>query len=200
VSKKPPPAPQPSDGPQQISLVLAPVEEYRDFSITPEALFGSLARVADEEDWNVLAYIDHFRNNESVGNDLNAPAFRMLHGLLDMLMVLARPHWGEPDYLVNEQGGRVPDWMELYLYPNGVPVTLHYLVGWKRQNKRNKPMAVIAYIDESNGGSPGSWGLSLMLGVHELDVADESAGRRGQPRPARAVSAAKAKKKRGRAK
>jgi hypothetical protein len=200
VSKKPPPAPKPSDGPRQISLVLAPVEEYRAFSIGPEALFGCLERVAEEEDWNVLVHIEHYRDDETVGCDLNAPAFRMLHGLLDMLTVLARPHWGEPDYLVNEQGGREPDWMELYLYPNGVPVTLHYLVGWKRQNKRKRPMAVIAYIDESDGGSPGSWGLSLMLGVHELDEEDEHPRRRSQPRPGRAVSRAPKVKKKGRGK
>jgi hypothetical protein len=137
--------------------------------------FDHLSRMANgetEEVWQSLLEVDRLSGDEETGRALRGPALRMLTAAAETITTLATQAWGDPEFtLTSGPRKKPPEWMELYLYPNGVPVSLHYLAGWRRERRRGKrrqEVAALVYIDEDHGGGPAWWRLNLNLGLHDF--------------------------------
>lgn len=139
--------------------------ELREFD--PTAIFGTLRRMVegvpvDEED-EIPASIQYFGEGKlELVKALRRPALDLLHALAEMVIACAKPAWGEPRYYVRHSTDHVPDWFEPYQYSNGVPRSIHCLVGWERGEKL--PLVWIA--EEDFGSTPGLC-VSLILLVFE---------------------------------
>jgi hypothetical protein len=143
--------------------------------INPSEFFDRLAAVASgeaDEDWQALLWIDRLGGDEEIGRALRAPALRLLTAAAEMVTTLATREWGHPEFtFTRELQKPPPEWMQLYLYPNGVPVTWHYLAGWRRERRTDErvyEVVPLVFINENDGGRPGWWALSLELGLHEF--------------------------------
>ncbi len=143
--------------------------------INPSEFFNRLSQIASgeaDEEWQWLLGIDRLSGDEEIGRALHGPALRMLTAAAEMVTTLAAQAWGNPE--LSWTGGRrrsPPEWMGLYLYPNGVPVTWHYASGWRRvrgKGKRRQEVAPLVYVQEDDGGRPGWWALTLGLGLHDF--------------------------------
>jgi hypothetical protein len=145
--------------------------------LSPQGLWQRFSRFVDAKEdgtFEQLASMDNSANGESLGGDLHAPALRFMESLVEMLLVLGRHHWGEPDHLFQRKARDqmwpakdAPPWLEDFLYPQGISTKLYRVIGWNRQRKRGESVIGFAYIDlySDDGDEAGSWQITITIGV-----------------------------------
>lgn len=144
---------------------------HKRIDLSPQTLWNEFERFAAKPNAGEVLEIVAIRSeaDEATGTELREMALKVLTGLADAIRVVGRQAWGDPDHLFERSrrdttwpAKNAPAFLEPYLYPQGVPVVLHRVVGWNRKGKRGADVIAFAYVDEDCPyGDETLWDMSL---------------------------------------